>query len=232
MRNTLIGIAVGAVLVLSGIFAARYLIDKNSNISHPSDNNNPSNVSNTGDNANKPIAASTDVSIGNNTNKFTSPTLGISFTYLKEQNGVTIATKEVGKKVYVYMTNTQPETGQYLEVFPKDKTVTLENAIKADFLSGYSATNCLVKPSTHGKKYPISFQTLEITVPVNPGDGMPELSEKWDKCPQVYTSTNGVSYFLGDTTHPDTYVYLSIGQYGISAPGPQGTGWQDTLEFL
>lgn len=232
MKNVLIGLLGGIVLAGAAVagwvmFGRNWQPDENRKIEEvkeviPTPASKPTTETSA-------PAESTDVSLGNNTRKFTSPALGITFTYLEKQNEVTIATLEKKNKVYVYMTNTQPTSGQYVEVFPKEGGVTTEAAIKANFLKGFSSTDCLVEPAAAEKKYVNNFEAWEITVPTSAEDNMETLSNKWDKCPKVYTSTNGLSYFLGDKTHPTKYVYFSIGQYGIQASGNKG--WQETLQI-
>ncbi len=160
---------------------------------------------------------------------FTSTNLGISFRYLKSQGGQTFNTLESGNKVYVYFSTVKPETGQSVEVFSKDPAQPLDSAVKQRFLStGYLESDCLVKPAS--EKLPVGYVGAEIQVPRTDNDDMESLSLKWAKCPAKYTTQNGISYFLMDPAHPAKFVYLSIGQYLIPAPGTEG--WQATLKLL
>lgn len=162
-----------------------------------------------------------------NANVFSSAKLGISFDYAKlAYDSKKVGVKEEGNKVYIFMEGTDPNSGQWVEVFSKSKTDSLTDAIKKKFLVGYPEADCQVE-----EKSAPPNQTAQIVVPADPGEGMDTLSAKWEKCPATYTSTNGLSYFLMNQDHKDKFVYFSIGQYGI----PSGTGdvpWQDTIKFL
>lgn len=48
-------------------------------------------------------------------------------------------------------------------------------------------------------------------------------------CPQPHTVMGGIGYFQADTQHPDRFLFLSIGQYGILAGEDQL--WQATIRF-
>ena len=169
---------------------------------------------------------------------FTSQKLAISFDYAKETAMTPpypIKTIEEGSKVYVYVDNgTNPHTGQWVEVFQKEKTQTVADAIKQKFLANYAAKDCSVSMQTtypDKAKLPTNYEIAEITFP-QPTDANEPWFANADKCPATYTTTNGISYFLMDKNHPDKYVYFSIGQYGI----PAGTRnekelWQDTFRF-
>lgn len=164
-----------------------------------------------------------------NLKTFTSTNLGTTFSYLEKQNEETITTKEIGNKVYIYSTATQPTTGQYVEVFNKNQSQSLEDAIRQQFLTGYLEKDCLLKAGNYAK-YPDSFVTAEIRLPTDSNDDMGTLEAKAKKCPEKYVSFGGISYFLEDKNHPDKFVYFGIGQYAILSEG--GLTWQETIRFL
>lgn len=172
-----------------------------------------------------------------NSNIFTSQELGVTFNYTNKNTGVNnskIAAKQIGNKIYVYSTSGPAEEGQYLEMFTKDKNASLIEAIKQKILVGYSLTDCLVKVAQNpvtGQSYPAGYEIANITVPTGPNDGLEEMFEKTKKCPEKYVTTNGISYFLTDANHPDKFIYLSIGQYGIDS-GIGDKLWQTTIKFL
>lgn len=161
--------------------------------------------------------------------RFTSEKLGITFTYLKSQNGQTISTQEIGNKVYIFFDNTAPTNGQYLEVFSKDKNQSLADAIKAQILKGYALTDCQLKPET--QYVPKGFEALAIVVPINPNDDQATIEAKVSKCPQGYTAMGGMAYFIEDPSHPDRMIFLSIGQYLINSEG-DNIGWQSTIQLF
>lgn len=170
---------------------------------------------------------------------FSSETLGVTFQYSASPD---IAVKEDGKKVYVYYSQSQPESGQWLEVWDKPANQTLAQAMTERFLAGYKTEDCWATSSDYALDHGDNFEAVTITFP--PTDN--GIDPYWllsEKCPATYTSTNGISYFLMDKNHPDKYFYLSIGQYAIpstdiSLPGgqeyslDQWTPWQYTIEIL
>ncbi|HUD05281.1 MAG TPA: hypothetical protein VMR59_04835 [Patescibacteria group bacterium] len=169
------------------------------------------------------------VSINPNLIRFISEKLGITFTYLKSQNGQTISAQEIGNRVYVYFDKTQATTGQYLMVMDKDKNQTLEQAIRTQILKGYSESDCIIQPVT--QYLPKGFNALSIVVPVGPNDNMETLEPKIQKCPTGYTAVGGMAYFIEDPSHPDKMIFLSIGQYLIDSEG-DNVGWQNTLQLF
>jgi hypothetical protein len=169
------------------------------------------------------------VSTNPNLVRFTSEKLGVSFTYLKSQNGQTVSTKEIDDKVYVYADNTNPTNGQYLEVMPKDKNQTLEQAIKFLILNGYSTSDCPIQPAT--QYVPAGFEALEIVVPFNQNDTQDQIVAKSEKCPTTFTAMGGMAYFVENPNYPDKMIFLSIGQYLINSEG-NNQGWQNTLQVF
>jgi hypothetical protein len=161
--------------------------------------------------------------------RFTSEKLGVSFTYLKSQNGQTISAKEINDKIYVYFDNTEPSSGQYAMVMGKDKSQTMEDAIKMQILNGYSPTDCVIQPAT--QYVPAGFQALEIVVPFDPNATQDEIVAKSEKCPTAFTAMGGMAYFVEDPNHPDKMIFLSIGQYLIQSEG-NNVGWQNTLQLF
>lgn len=163
------------------------------------------------------------------TTQYISPNLKIAFNYLPNQGGQKVAVKEVGNKIYIYADNTSFDNGQFVEVLSKDKNDTLAEAIEKKFLNGISKNDCFViSENNNFKFYPASYSTAEISYPENndPNTGPGEIPAK---CPQNYSRTNGIRYFLGDSNHPEKLLFISIGQYGISAG--ESINWQDTISF-
>lgn len=171
--------------------------------------------------------------------QFNSQKLGVSFDYAKAPNPSStqqVKTLEEGNKVYVYVDNgTDPHTGQWVEVFQKNPTQTLTDAIKQRFLATYPDKNCFIRTQItypDAVALPSGYEVAEITFPTVTDTQAPWW-ENSAKCPPVYTTTNGISYFLMDTRYPNKYAYFSIGQYGIPAgtDNPQEL-WQDTFRFV
>lgn len=166
--------------------------------------------------------------------EFTSRRLGISFQYLAQQNDQAIAAQEAGDKVYVYAKNGMaPTAGQYVQVYHKDPSQGLEDAIRQQVLQGYAAQECpvvRVQQPEPGLTWPSGYIFARIEIPRSDNDTPETLQAKAGKCPQPYAALGGIAYFLEDTQHPDKFVFLSIGQYYIA--GPNGQPWQASLRFL
>lgn len=166
---------------------------------------------------------------------FTSETLGIRFRHadmITETNPqAAVYTSEVGNKVYVYLLNTKPEDGQYVEVLKKDKQDTLEQAITKQFLKGIASTDCYVKTETD-KNLPANFTKAVIAYPI-PTDSDQPYFTYGEKCPDHYTAKGGIAYFLYDNKFPEKLLFFSIGQYGIDAEKSKpDSSWQDTIEIV
>lgn len=170
---------------------------------------------------------------------YVSPKLGISFMYPLVSGGQDIEVKEEGNKIYIYYKkdNMQPSNGQFVEVFSKDISDSLEQAIQKRFLTNISPTDCYVedvKPvipaDGSGGSFPESYQFKTIGFPIVE-NGTDPWFLKSSKCPSGYAKTNGIRYFLGDTQHPKTFVFFSIGQYAIMDEATK-TPWQNTIKFL
>ncbi len=159
---------------------------------------------------------------------YTSKALGITFSYLPSLDDQTFAVKESGNRIYVYMAKNEATTGQYVEVFDKRTNESFEQSIRRQILANYPSTSCKVE-LTRSNIYPGAW-VAEIGYPpaTNASDpfwvNAPLCNDKYDK-------TNGVRYFLYDETHPDRFVFLSVGQYGI--PGTsRNNSWTDTLRII
>lgn len=172
--------------------------------------------------------------IGANWKTYTSEKLSLTFTYLVNQNDQKIIVKENGNRICVTYDpqDNKCSEGQFLEVFDKSKTQRLEDAIKNKFLVTYSPEDCFIDsdPVHYEDIHPAmrNYEIAEITFPKTSDPNLPWWTNA-EKCPQMYTSTNGVSYFLMDKDHSDKYLYFHIGQYGIESGNNKL--WQDTVMF-
>jgi hypothetical protein len=165
--------------------------------------------------------------------RYSNPRFGISFIFPTTVEGESVDIKESGNKIYVYNTKSPYTQGQYIEVFQKDVTQTLDGAIQKQFLSGISPKDCFVKETKADSYlgYPVSFVFRTIGYPINENSDVPYFAQA-NKCPEPYTATNGLAYFLGDTKHPKAYLFFSIGQYAIPIAENSKVTWQDTIKFL
>lgn len=187
----------------------------------------------------KTASPTAEPTISPNSNLFSSDKLGISFLYAKlgetGNNSTKVNVREIGNKVYVYVNNianAKPESGQYVEVFQKNPTDSLEQAIKKQFLSGISENDCFIRISTD-KNLPSNFTKATIGYPLPTNTNEQPAFYYGEKCPENYRESNGISYFLADKNNPNKFLYFSIGQYGIGAEtSNNSTMWQDTIKFL
>jgi hypothetical protein len=161
-------------------------------------------------------------------NTFSSPTLGIGFYYAAKISGSNEAIDVVEKDntVYVYAKGTAMESGQYVQLFFKDPSVSLEAAITDQFLKNIPADKCFVKEIARLEQGQVKA-TIDYPVPANSGEPFFMYGEE---CPQTYKRTNGMSYFYYDPAAADRYYFFSIGQYSIPAySNSTKTSWQDTF---
>lgn len=182
------------------------------------------------------LPASPTPAIGQNIKTFTSLDLDISFTYNGNSlwDGKPVQVKEIGDRVYLYVWNTKPEDGRFVEVFSKDPKDSLPDAIIKRFLQGYSIQDCQVTAANLAKIYydrnGFVYAQIRPVEPLNKFDSLPQLTAK---CPPVYATINSLKYFLMDTAHPDKLVFFNIGQDTIDS-GRTGEllSWDQTIQFL
>ncbi|MBX4204748.1 MAG: hypothetical protein KW788_00995 [Candidatus Doudnabacteria bacterium] len=170
---------------------------------------------------------------------FTSDSLGVKFTYSADQDGdgkTDTDAKEAGDKIYVYYTANPMEQGQWVQGFTKDPKDTLIASIQKKFLANYSVKDCYpLTLADYYKSYdadaPVIPENQEVAVIAYPKSTDPNAPfwQNADKCPPVYSASNGASYFWMDKSHPDKYFFFSIGQYALFADQEGQKAWQDTF---
>jgi len=163
-------------------------------------------------------------------NTFSSDKLGISFYYsntMGYDKNTTIKVLEDPNKVYVYEKSMVPTTGQSVERFPKDPKDTLSQAITKKFLYSISTSDCFVKIDPKKPSPTMTKATIGYPIPANADQPNFTYGEK---CPDNYSESNGMAYFLEDSNYPDRFYYISIGQYGIPAYNTKPDSmWQETI---
>ncbi len=190
-----------------------------------------------------PATANTNSSTNQNTNtapevlpenvkRFTSDKLGITFTYLTTAKDYKATVQEVNDKVFINLnvSATNPITnGQWVQVFSKDPSDTLVQAITKRFLSGISVQDCFV---TVQSRTNIS-STQSAAIIDWPATLIDENNPFGDnsKCPKEYQKTNGERYFLVDSQDSTKLLFFSIGQYAIMGLNDNSTTWQQTLRM-
>lgn len=157
--------------------------------------------------------------------------LNIQFSYASQDLNKNILTQELGDTVYVYYEDTEPTSGQSVQVFTKDPKDSLQQAIEKKFLIGYDKTKCYVRSGTdiHSTS-PDSGLAAVIAFPVDQNANDDGLSNA-KNCPAGYALTNGLSYFWTEAEDSDKFVFFSIGQYFIPS-STEGTSWHTTLQFI
>jgi hypothetical protein len=161
-------------------------------------------------------------------NTFNSSALGIGFYYAAKITGSNelIDVVEKDNTVYVFAKGTTMESGQYVQRFFKDPSVSLEAAITDQFLKNIPTDKCYVKELSRLEQGIIKA-TIDYPVPANSGEPFFMFGEE---CPEKYKRSNGMSYFYYDPKVSDRYFYFSIGQYSIPAySNSTKTSWQDTF---
>ena len=167
-----------------------------------------------------------------NIKTFTSSDLGFSFNYLADQSGSgkpEITAKQIGDKVFVGSL-TNPQDGQWVQVWKKDPKLSLNDAVTQQFLKGYSLKNCWVEAlPQQGPAYPANYVKAKITYP-HVNNGNDPWWVNYTKCPKDYAEINGSRFFIMDTNHPDRFAYFNIGQDVILGDN-NNHDWASTLAF-
>jgi hypothetical protein len=173
--------------------------------------------------------------LGENLMSYYSPTLGIKFNYINNADGTPISVERLENIVCVTVEHewykndgTQDDFcphGQSVEIFSKDPSISLSNAIENKFLVGYDKKECFVELlNKEGKKAIISYPTD------NRGSDDPWWVNS-KNCPHGYSKANGIRYFYYDNNFPEKYAFFDIGQYYIDGANNGETTWQDTFKF-
>jgi putative hemolysin len=164
------------------------------------------------------------------TKLYYSEKLGVGFTYLNynyaSKTPVTILEKD--NKISV--------DTQTIEVFEKDPSLTLAAAIEEKFLKGYNSADCWVKSKETSEQNLESYISATISYP--PAENSEEpFFENSKKCPQLYSETNGMQYFLMNKDVPDRFLFVRIGQYSAASDGTPrtetgGSNWTGSIRIL
>lgn len=159
--------------------------------------------------------------------------LGIKVSYYSNPENQT-RSKIDGNRIYFYidrpMSVSDYKSGQYLEKFSKEINTTLQEAIENDFLQNINNDQCFVEIIEDNNEY----QKAIINYPDNPcPNGEPFFA--CNNCPENYSKTNGISYFMYYKDHPETYFYFSIGQYSLIMENSETSSdleWFNNIEFI
>lgn len=160
---------------------------------------------------------------------FVSEELGISFSVLNENSFDRLEIERTGNRVLIYNEESEKKPGQWVEVFEKEPNKTIEDAITEDFLTGYDPKDCFLNELDYNDESN-STKRLIIDYPEPEDQNQPFWTNR-ELCPEVYSKTNGVSYFYYDSDTPDKYAFFSIGQAAIFGDENRIT-WQDTFKFI
>ena len=146
---------------------------------------------------------------------------GFEFKYPKDE-------EIIQDKNKFYIGGKEPGVGQYVEVFKKEESDNLGTAIEKMFLEDYSKDDCFAEDSMQKSVFSDDNIIVKtIAYPVNEDDEYPWANSQY--CPEIYSKTNGISYFFADENNYNRFAFFSIGQYGI---GVGDKMWQHTFEFL
>jgi uncharacterized protein YgiM (DUF1202 family) len=176
---------------------------------------------------------------------FTSTVFGITFSYKPAQLGAQVRTRVAADRVYVSYVDNVTDPGQYVQVFHKTPSDSLQQAIQEQILRGYRLDDCrlvlLSGSPNEGVTAPRGYVFAKIRLPPPPSttpdpsaDMLATQAAQYQSCPQPYTEFGGQVYFMEDTRHPDRFFFLKIGQYSIFSIGPSvyGDPWQSTLRVM
>ena len=140
--------------------------------------------------------------------------LGVKFSYEKK-----CEIKKENNKVIVC-------GDQSVEILNKDKNKTLKESIEEDFLKDYSSEKCFFEKINRPNN---SLEYGIISFPIVVDSDLPWWNNN-KNCPKQYSETNGIRYFMANSTYSDRYVFFDIGQYAIM--GSEDKTWQETLKFI
>jgi hypothetical protein len=167
--------------------------------------------------------------------------LGVGFTYDPTPvAGFEVTVTEKEDMIYIHGIKEDLKAGKTIEVFKKDSKMSLEEAIKIQFLAKYDPKDCFVKTYPIDPNFP-GYVSAGISYP-RPTEQETEEGLPWmknaAKCPATYTETNGVQYFMMNKEVPTKYVFVRLGQDSItndgSAKSADGSSkdWSSSIRIL
>ncbi|MBX4191216.1 MAG: hypothetical protein KW804_00215 [Candidatus Doudnabacteria bacterium] len=226
-KKILVGLLlVALIIVLAVVFGQNKKDNTETPTNQTDQKNNPENNNQSND-------ASSQLTPGTKT--YTSDKLGITFTYNPKPSGnFEVTVTEVGDKIYLHGTNEKPEQGKMIQVFTKTGSQSLAEAIKSKFLKGYSDKDCFVENIARNADdpRPDSYIFAEISYPPPSNAGDP-FWQNANKCPQPYSKTNAVQYFMANTEIPTKYVFLQLGQDSITDAGTESKqDWSSSIRII
>ncbi len=140
--------------------------------------------------------------------RFTSPALGVTFTFKFEHAPYT---KRDGNKIcweyYSEKVKSDSRCVERAEVFSKQSSQSLKEAIEEQILKGYDQNICVVKSTPDEKDSSKEVARIFFSSdPVGVADGP---YDDYDKCPH-YMQAGGIRFFTADK-NSDKFVFFSIG---------------------
>ena len=165
--------------------------------------------------------------------------LGVGFTYLEATDikGADVTVTEIGSKIYVHLSNENPEEGKSIEVFTKDPDISFHKAIENKFLVGIDPKDCFVSTNDVREPKLLNYISAEISFPYSTDpNGWWGLNS--DRCPEYYSETKGVQYFLMNNDVAGKFLFVKLGQDVIASDGtpwPEewgGVDWSDSIQIL
>jgi hypothetical protein len=172
------------------------------------------------------------------TKLFYSDNLGVGFTYIDNENPKEmVSIKEVDNYIYFDYPNRSDKYPK-LEIFTKDPTETLDQAIAKEFLFGANLKDCFIINTSNSKKgyisAEISFRRNDAYLnDVNNYDSEENKNQMCPKKAHPYTITNGAQYFFMQPEKPSQYGFVRIGQdIGPLSGFPDIRDWSETIRFL
>lgn len=162
------------------------------------------------------------------TKLYYSEKLGVGFTYLPYSWNSPVEISESDNKINV--------ASQTIEIFAKNPNISLEGAIKEKFLQGYDPKECFVKIYNGNEQKLSNYISAGISFPPSDIPGSPWWQNA-DKCPQGYSETNGVQYFLMNEDSPDRFIFVKLGQAPAASDGTPQTensnfNWSHSIRIV
>jgi hypothetical protein len=183
---------------------------------------------------------------------YTSNSLGIRFTYYPQLSVQNFFTREIGNRIYIYDNVTEGSGGQpfpgtdaeflgphgpggkYVEVFIKNPTTSLTDAVRKQFLAGTSPNDCSIIPAPNVKPFlEKSYEAVMIraNIPPTPDLTYQQRQEYFKRCKNHSSNFVGVSYFVMDPRFPEKFIFVELGEDDIPA-GVNGLMWDGSIEVL
>lgn len=159
------------------------------------------------------------------------------FTTTSDGSRLNLAVSELDSGMIVVYDDQTRQPTRVLEVFQKDPTDSLADAIKKQLFNGLAPNGCVLNtaPTLSDKNFPGGLIAATLEPPKQASSASSSATPK-TTCPVSYIQTDSAHprFFLSDPKHPTSFLFVDASQNLLQAKSDSGQvlNWFDTLTFI